>query len=114
MSNTVNQKIKTNPKGRFWLLRRFCYNFIDEIVFVAYNIYGDKYYLKCLSLLDMRLIKIQVQMFVVTRYTTNKRSSSNFSDDNIGLFLVSKSFFCYNFVNKNQINLYNNHITRGN
>lgn len=75
------------------LLRRFCYNFIDKFIFAAYNIYGDKYYLKCLSLLDMRLIKIQVQMFVVTRYTTNKRSSSNFSDDNTGLFWFQNDFF---------------------
>lgn len=34
-------------------------------------------FIKYLSLLDMRLIRGRVQMFVATRYATNKRSSSN-------------------------------------
>jgi len=42
-----------------------------EIFF--YNIYRNKY----LSLLDMRLTRGRVQIFVATRYATNKRSSSN-------------------------------------
>ena len=46
---------------------------------MIYYKYKDNIFIKdeCLSLLDTRLIKGRVQIFVVTRYTTNKRSGSD-------------------------------------
>ena len=51
---------------------------VDErlcLMYIALQI--ERIYLKCLSLLDTRLIKGRVQMFVASRYATHKKSSSN-------------------------------------
>ena len=51
---------------------------VDErlcLMYIALQI--ERIYLKCLSLLDTRLTKGRVQMFVASRYATHKKSSSN-------------------------------------
>jgi len=66
------------PPGSSWLAPLIYKNLQKLLVIQPDNYYnGNKNYIKYLLLLDMQLKKGRVQMFVATRYATEKRSSSN-------------------------------------